>query len=412
MKKPNDSMERSTPLLVSLVTLVLLAIAGCDSELINNNGRIYAGGVLFGWSLDLDGDVMLAPALETGTGYVLRKSGEGWDVEAELSPSISSVSDFGWSTALDNGIGVISSPGIGIEQNNRIAFVFEDRGESWIETAALSPTDIPLDALFGQPVDISEGAIVASSRWRDEKRFYNRIHVYERVGGEWTETGQIEDPAAEPPHLDLPSLFGRGLAISGNTLAVGSPGQDVDGEQDVGLVRVYERAGDEWVLTATLTNPTERFARGIGEDLAMDGPLLAVKVRGRTTPGTNNPGAVFVYRKVGASWEFEAELGPPTTPSDFGAIERALDVDRDRIAVGVWGAQDGRGGVYVWARQPSGAWVLEAELSPEGYGPGTAFGEDVALDGDRLVASASQIDGERGGVFEFRREGTEWVQVK
>ncbi|MGH7573096.1 MAG: FG-GAP repeat protein, partial [Gemmatimonadota bacterium] len=98
------------------------------------------------------------------------------------------------------------------------------------------------------------------------------------------------------------------------------------------------------------------------------------------------PGAVYVYRRSGGTWEEAARLtAADGIPGDrFGS---ALAVDGDRLLVGAFWADSGRGAAYVFERGPEGGWSQTAKL--EGRAVGDSLGLKVALHGDvALVAAA------------------------
>ncbi|MGH7588950.1 MAG: choice-of-anchor B family protein, partial [Gemmatimonadota bacterium] len=117
------------------------------------------------------------------------------------------------------------------------------------------------------------------------------------------------------------------------------------------------------------------------------------------------PGAVYVYRRGGGTWEEAARL----TAEDgiqgdrFGA---ALAVDGERLLVGAYWADSGRGAAYVFDRGGDGGWSQSAKL--EGGAVGDSLGLQVALQGDvALVAAAGDSGG--GQVRVFRRDASgEW----
>ncbi|MGH7558990.1 MAG: choice-of-anchor B family protein [Gemmatimonadota bacterium] len=120
------------------------------------------------------------------------------------------------------------------------------------------------------------------------------------------------------------------------------------------------------------------------------------------------PGAVFVYRRSGGTWGEAARLtAADGIPGDrFGS---ALAVDGERLLVGAFWADSGRGAAYVFDRGPEGEWSQSAKL--EGGAIGDSLGVEVALRGDvALVAAAG--DSGAGEVHVFRREPSgSWSQA-
>lgn len=124
-------------------------------------------------------------------------------------------------------------------------------------------------------------------------------------------------------------------------------------------------------------------------------------------------GAAYVFRQTSGTWAFEGRLRPPDTGSDNYGFTVAADSGPlgDRVAVAATRRSRSRGSVFVWVRRPTGTWELEAELWPTGSDVG-AFGEGLALEGDRLLAGSIYADGARGGVYEFRLGTDGWRPVR
>ncbi|HKY59714.1 MAG TPA: choice-of-anchor B family protein [Gemmatimonadota bacterium] len=120
------------------------------------------------------------------------------------------------------------------------------------------------------------------------------------------------------------------------------------------------------------------------------------------------PGAVFVYRRRGGSWEEAARLtADDGIPGDrFGS---ALAVDGERLLVGAYWADSGRGAAYVFDRGGDGEWRQSARL--EAGAVGDSLGLRVALQGDiALLAAAGDSAG--GEVRVFRRDqGGGWREA-
>jgi choice-of-anchor B domain-containing protein len=112
------------------------------------------------------------------------------------------------------------------------------------------------------------------------------------------------------------------------------------------------------------------------------------------------PGAVFVYRRSGGAWDEAARLtaGDGIPGDRFGS---ALAVDGERLLVGAYWADSGRGAAYVFERGGDGGWSQSARL--EAGAVGDSLGLRVALHGDvALVAAAG--DSGSGEVRVFRRD--------
>lgn len=212
---------------------------------------------------------------------------------------------------------------------------------------------------------------------------------------------------------------------------------------------VFRHTGTRWeqeaYLKASDTGPGDNF----GVSVALAGDTLAVGawfedsastgVNGNPTNDVaENSGAVYVFRRVGASWEQEAYVKASNTGAgdEFG---HSIALAGDTLAVGARyedGASTGvdgnpaddiiedSGAVYVFRRAGTG-WEQEAYVKASNTGAHDRFGYSVALAGDMLAVGAYREDGastgvngnpaddsalESGAVYVFHRVGTSWGQ--
>ncbi|MGB3545065.1 hypothetical protein [Rubrivirga sp.] len=403
----------------------VLIASGCDVvSFLGGDDGIYAGGELFGSSIALDAGRAVVGAFGSDEAFVLRREGTGWETEALLEPpeglpKDERGADVIYSDAVDieGSVAVVGAPELGLvgAQDPGRAFVFERANGEWTRTAELRAADPSIARLYGQSVAVSSGRVavveaVAVDPPTGVLVDSAAVVFYERSGGGWAETSRIEETEYERHSgRSGSSLFGLGLALDGDRVAIGSPGQSVDGNAGAGVVRVYERMGAAWALSATLSAPSLRADDFMGELVAFDGSIIAAVARGRSLDGRLGVGSAFVYREHGTEWAVEGELRPAdlTLRDLYG---RSIAASGDRVAVGAIGRAQSRGSVFVWVRLPSGTWELEAELWPEGLGRNSSFGESVALEGDHLLAGANNASSGKGRVYSFRRGRDGWVQ--
>jgi hypothetical protein len=175
--------------------------------------------------------------------------------------------------------------------------------------------------------------------------------------------------------------FGESLALSGDTLLVGSRG----------AVCVFVRQGGSWQEQERwVGNPSDCLGFGptFGEHVALSGNTALVSCAGRHDRGIDLEGSVYVFVRSGATWSQQQELRSADATSGFGS---ALALEGDTAVIGApMDAGNGvsRGAVYAFAKV-SGSWTQQAKLfSPDPpLGPWGGLGESVALSGDTLLAS-------------------------
>lgn len=259
----------------------------------------------------------------------------------------------------------------------------------------------------------TDGSVVATGAHQDSAAAPDAGAIYVLQRG-----GTLRLTAADAQAGDL---LGFGLALEGSTLVAGAPQGDAPGVANAGAVYVFSRPGASWTTSAPqvkLTAPSARRNDQFGQAVALSGDRIAVGAPDRTGGGSLS-GAVYVFKRSGASWALEAEIADPdAAPLDsFGF---ALALDGDTLAVGApFADQPGRGSVgvvHVFVREGT-SWVRRARIVDPGGQNGDELGVSVALSGATLVSGARRADVsglvDAGAAFVFARadaSGATWTQ--
>lgn len=154
-------------------------------------------------------------------------------------------------------------------------------------------------------------------------------------------------------------------------------------------------------LAVALVTAVPASAQSFGSAAAVsDGAILFGQPATDATPGT-----VYVYGRDGDGWVETSRLhASDAIPGDrFGAD---LDVSGERMIVGAFWADSGRGSAYVFEKGADGSWTETARLLPEGAARGDSVGVAVAIEEDlALVTSRVAGDSTVAVVHAFRRAG-------
>jgi hypothetical protein len=237
-------------------------------------------------------------------------------------------------------------------------------------------------------------------------------YVFVRSGGTWTPQAFLKASNTGTGHA-----FGGSVAISGDTIVVGAPGEDgaAPGVNPVpsghvafaGAAYVFVRDGATWTQQAYLkaSNPQEEGLFGCAVALSGDTALIGSSGESSPTPlsdfEADNPetGAAYVFVRVGGVWSQQAFLKAfDGLPGDEFGASVALDGDtavigapsEDGEAVGVDGDPTGidafdAGAAYVCVRE-GGQWHTQAYLKATHRT--IEFGCAVAVSGDTVVVGA------------------------
>jgi FG-GAP repeat len=214
--------------------------------------------------------------------------------------------------------------------------------------------------------------------------------------------------------------FGARVAISGNTMAVASLGDDAPATPKPGAVYVFEKPASGWSdaqRTATLTLPA---GAGSPTAVAMSGDTIAVGARDAKVGANDKQGAVFVFAKPPGGWQ-GAQPVATLTASDGAAQDEfglTVAVDGDAVVTGSprhkVGAKAEQGAAYLFVK-PAAGWASGHETAELTASDGAASDHllAVGIDGDTIVAGAQNHmvanQFARGEAYVFVKPAAGWT---
>lgn len=392
--------------------------------------------------------------------------------------------EFGVSVAIDGDTLVVgafredsNATGVNGNQADKSAvdsgavYVFVRNGATWMQQAYLKASNSGAGDEFGVSVAILGNTIVVGApRERstatgingdqadNEAPFSGAAYVFTRSGTVWSQQAYLK-----PSNTNAVDFFGTSVAISRDTLVVGSPGEDssatgVNGNQadnsavGSGAAYVFSRNGATWTQQAYLKATNAQTNDQFGASVAVSGDVLVVGAPGEDSAGTGSSGqqgdnsapesgAAYVFVRIGATWLPHAYLKASNTdPGDrFGTsvavsngtlvvgapFERSLarGIDGDQADNNTF-PRDGTGAVYVFTHNGV-AWVQQVYVKPSNSGFTARFGNSLALAEDTLIvgafleaSNAIGVNGDQlnllaegsGAAYLFSRVGTAWSQ--
>jgi hypothetical protein len=242
-------------------------------------------------------------------------------------------------------------------------------------------------ALIGQPHDETRGTQAGTA------------YIFERQGDVWKEVSKLV-----PDEITADDMFGVTVALDDDIAAVGAPGAN-DGQ---GAVYVFERQDREWRQVQRLTVNQAQPHDGFASAVALSGNYLFAGAPGDGDAG-EQAGAVYVFERQDGLWsvhEVQKLLAYRTGPGDqFGRSVAMADIS---ALVGA-PAHDGTGAAYIFELQ-DGVWTESTQLQASGGEPGDRFGHVVATSGDIAVVGAPH-NGRTGAVYLFERQTGGWTST-
>lgn len=234
-------------------------------------------------------------------------------------------------------------------------------------------------------------------------------------GGDPTFVEEAYIKASNTGRLDI---FGTAVAVSGNTLVVGAPGEQsgaggINGDEAddsagaSGAVYVFVREGGLWSQQAYLKASNPGRGDRFGSALALSGDTLVVGAfwedggaAGVDGDGSDdsvtNSGTAYVFERSGSDWSQQAYL-KSNAPGEGDRFGWSVAISGDRVVVGSPDEDEASGGAHMFVRDGA-VWRSEAHLKAGNAEAGDLFGSAVALSGDTLVVSAAGEDSAATGV--------------
>jgi hypothetical protein len=204
--------------------------------------------------------------------------------------------------------------------------------------------------------------------------------------------------------------FGMSVAVSGNTVIIGAPDDDDNGDNS-GSAYVFVRSGESWSQQAKLTADDGTEDAGFGCSVAIDGDTAVIGAA-KDLENNNTSGSTYVFIRSGESWSQQAKLIPDDSmPGDmFGW---SVDVDDSTVVVGAYGNTDSKGSVYVFLRDGS-SWTQQARIDAgDDAMPGDSFGYSASLSGNSIIIGVPYDDdygSNSGSAYIFLSEGSSWTE--
>ncbi|MBL6764946.1 MAG: choice-of-anchor D domain-containing protein, partial [Verrucomicrobiae bacterium] len=383
---------------------------------------------------------------------------------------------FGRAVAVSGNTAVVGSPdessaatGIDGDRSDNTAsdagaaFVYVRQGDEWVFQAYLKASNTGANDEFGSSVSIDGDTIVVGAPNEDgdangvngDGANDNRInsgaaYVFVRNGATWTQQAYLK-----PGINDRTSInFGTSVSLMGDTLVVGTPGDDTL-VSDSGAAYVFVRTDGTWsqqqLLKASNAGGGDEFGGSVSIHLdtivvgAIQEDSTATGING---DGSNNSdtgaGAAYVFVRSGSVFAEQAYLKASNSRAtmSFGCSvsvhgetvvvgarresgkSTGVDCDDTQIDTSSSGQGYFSGAAYVFQRQGD-SWSQQAYLKASNAEARDNFGESVSIFGDYIAVGASEEDSNAtglngdqennsksgsGAAYLFHRSGTNWIQ--
>ena len=127
--------------------------------------------------------------------------------------------------------------------------------------------------------------------------------------------------------------FGSAVAIDGDTIVVGVPGDTLGPVEFQGTAYVFVRNGEQWNERARLFPSDGAADDSFGYSVAISGDYIVVGAPRNNIGAVNNQGAAYVYFNNGGSW-FEQQRLLANDGAAIDSFGTAVAISGEHVAVG------------------------------------------------------------------------------
>jgi hypothetical protein len=282
--------------------------------------------------------------------------------------------------------------------------------DPWIQRAALTASDGQSGDALGSSIAIS-GDTVAVGSPLSGSATQGAVYVFVKPASGWKNMTQVAKLTATD--ADFEDELGLAVDIAGDTIVAGAP---VVGFNDKpGAVYVFVKPADGWkdmTQTAELLASDGQPGDQLGWFVSMSGNTV---VGGAISAGSSSAGVVYVFTKPTSSWKKRMTQTAELSASHGGAVGGWLSIDRDTVVSGGVSGINGKEAALVYVK-PSKGWkktMTETAILEASDGqPLDGFGNSTYIEGDTIAVGAPEAkigsNIEQGAGYVFVKPARGW----
>jgi hypothetical protein len=260
---------------------------------------------------------------------------------------------FGYALALSGDTLAVGAP-----SQYGVVHVFTRKDGIWKRTGLLRASNAGRGDGFGSALAISGDTIVVGAPGEDSLRsdgYDNHaqnsgaVYIFTRSNEDWKQTAFLKHPNSNTyKYLIEDDKFGSSVALWGNTIAIGAPGDYAHPARrgllnGIGTVHMFLKSNGSWVHEAQISSPQDTYiASSIGRHIALSENVLVVGSPGYKTneDGSNEdrtilgPGGLAqIFTRQNGIWDLTSYL--QSSNPEFGdGFGNSPTISGSTIAVG------------------------------------------------------------------------------
>lgn len=290
-------------------------------------------------------------------------------------------------------------------------YVFKRAGSIWsLEGKLVAGDGAPSDS-FGNAVAVSVDTVIVGAEKDGQTGIsgHGSAYIFVRSSGAWSQQAKLvaSDLAAN-------DNFGHSVALSGNSVLIGSVSDDLPGANNAGSVYAFVRVGTSWSQQSKLTASDAQANDLFGQSVALEGDTALVGANTEDPASVVNAGSAYVFVRSGTTWTQSQKLTDPT-PGSGDNFGWSVSLSGDSALIGcylddaaVFNGDEGSASVFI---RNEGTWTFQAKLTASDASSLDKFGHSVSLSGDvALIGAPDDVTNVPGSAYLFRRISGVWSQ--
>ena len=348
---------------------------------------------------------------------------------------------FGYSSAIDENYAIVGaifnsydSDGNNYFNQSGSAYILINNNDDWTELVKITASDRKSESTFGYAVDIEGNTAVVTAREDNtdengENYLYEAgsAYVFEKDNnGDWNQVAKLL-----PSDRHANDMFGWDVAISGNTIAVGTPDNSSDENNQnylnsSGAIYLYQKVNNQWEFKQKVVSTNRNTGGYFGFSLDIDGDFIVTGAP-EWSP-SKGCGHAYIIKNINGTWQEVQKITPAKT-NQFDWFGKSVSIFENTIVIGAPQDsydEDGNnylhfsGSAYIY-KNSNDKWELEQKITSLDRGYTDYFGRSVSNSEDKIVIGSTlnnyDENGENymsssGSAYIFKNSNNTWEQIQ
>ncbi len=177
--------------------------------------------------------------------------------------------------------------------------------------------------LFGDAIDIDGNEIIVSSSSMMSVNSLGKVYLFVKNAN-----GIEQQQTLFQNSLLYDDWFGNSIAIHNDFIAIGATGDDSTAS-NAGAVYLYQKVGGSYEFLQKITAPDGMINDYFGNNVTLYNNQLFIAANGFGLDTSFGNGAVYVYNFNGTTWTYSEKLTVPNT----NALGRKIEVENETLVV-------------------------------------------------------------------------------